>query len=67
MGRMFNRKTHHVRVVIDTEESRTISDETAMQYIHRLLTDLAWSPDTVDDIANVVRLTGRNIRSPEES
>ncbi len=45
---------------------RTITDSEAMTRIHRLMSGQMWSPDTLDDIAAVVSLTGRTIEEPED-
>lgn len=43
-----------------------LSDELAMNRIRNLLSGKEWDPDTLDTIAAVVRLTGREIKEPEE-
>jgi hypothetical protein len=42
------------------------SDKDAMDAIHRLLDGREWSPDTLDEIANIVRQTGREVRDSGE-
>jgi hypothetical protein len=43
-----------------------ITDATAMDDITNLMSVYEWSTDTLDDIATVVRLTGRKIRDMED-
>lgn len=42
-----------------------ISDERAMLLIQGVLSGVEWSPDTLDTIADIVRLTGREIAESE--
>jgi hypothetical protein len=43
-----------------------LTNEAAMAEIHELLDRKEWSPDTLDEIANIVRRTGREIRDCNE-
>lgn len=46
---------------------RQIDDERAMTLIHDVMNaDEEWSPDTLDAIAEIVRLTGREIAEVNE-
>jgi hypothetical protein len=40
---------------------RLIPDDMALNVIAELMNDNDWSPDTLDDIAQTVRMTGRDI------
>ena len=48
------------------DSTSMITDKTAMDDITNLMSVYEWSTDTLDDIATVVRLTGRKIRDDEE-
>ena len=47
---------------------RTISDETAMIAIHELLSGEEWGTDTLEEVRDIVELTGREVKdyNPEE-
>lgn len=45
---------------------RRIGDERAMTLIHEVMNGEEWSPDTLDAIAEIVRLTGREIADCNE-
>lgn len=47
------------------KQSKTIDDKLAMDCIATAMSCEAWSPDTLDRIAEIVRLTGREIGEPE--
>ena len=42
-----------------------LTDTEALDRIHRLMCQI-WSPDTLDDIAAVVAMTGREIAEPDD-
>lgn len=44
--------------------SSTISDSQALDAIAAILTGSIWSPDTLEEIAEVVRSTDRTIADP---
>jgi hypothetical protein len=46
---------------MSTEVNRQRSDESAMDEIAKLMSATDWSPDTLDEIASIVRETGREI------
>jgi hypothetical protein len=43
----------------------TWSDSFTLAYIHRQLDGKEWSPDTLDDIAQAVTRSGREVREPQ--
>lgn len=42
-----------------------IADEDAMERIQTILSGQEWGPDTVDEIAEVVMATGREVQEPQ--
>lgn len=46
---------------MSTDANRQRSDESAMDEITKLMSATDWSPDTLDEIAGIVRETGREI------
>lgn len=42
-----------------------LRDDQAMELIRSAMSGLEWSPDTLDTIADIVRLTGREILDSE--
>lgn len=42
--------------------SHHINDALAMAIIHRIMSQPEWSPDTLNEIADVVRATGRTLK-----
>lgn len=46
---------------------RKITDERAMQLISGVLSGVEWSPDTLDTVADIVQLTGRDVLDSEPS
>ncbi|TAN03085.1 MAG: hypothetical protein EPN36_13885 [Rhodanobacteraceae bacterium] len=46
---------------MSTDVKRQRSDESAMDEITKLMSGTDWSPDTLDEIAGIVRETGREI------
>jgi hypothetical protein len=47
-------------------DPRKIEDEDAVAEIHKVMDGKEWTPDTLDYIADVIRLTGRDIRDCNE-
>lgn len=43
-----------------------IADERAMDLIQGKLSGVEWSPDTLDEIADIVRATGRFVNDMED-
>lgn len=43
-----------------------LSDTEAMDAIHRVMSGVMWSPDTLDDICELVHATGRTIAPPDD-
>ena len=43
-----------------------MTDKQAIEAIHAILDGTEWEPQTLDDIAEVVLATGREIRDPNE-
>lgn len=46
--------------------ARRIDDSHAMNLIHAAMSAVEWSPDTLDEIAQIVELTGRVIESSDD-
>jgi hypothetical protein len=51
-------------IMMATEDKR-VDDSRAMDLIARLMSGNEWSPDTLDQIADIVRSTGREIAEVE--
>lgn len=45
-------------------QARQITNTEALARIHRILSGQEWGPDTVDEIAEVVRFTGYEVKEP---
>lgn len=43
-----------------------LRDDQAMESIRSAMSGVEWSPDTLDAIADIVRLTGREIANSDE-
>jgi len=46
--------------------TNTISDTFAVIRIHALLDGTKWTPDTLEQIRDIITMTGRTIREPDE-
>lgn len=46
--------------------NRTLTDTEALDRIHALLDGQLWGPDTLDDIACVLTMTGRAVDDPDD-
>ena len=56
-----------VKLMHGRARGRTLPDEPALDALARLMSGESWSPDTIANAAEIVRMTGREIRDPEDT